>query len=148
MADNKLTKSIGAHWACAELARWGWSPALTRDGLARTDVLAVATHLSTRPTIEVQVKTANENPGVTTWLLGEKGEASALSEREWFVLVVVPRQRAQAVRGFVAPRDHVSAATWIVHQQWLTEPGVPAGRRNAPHSRARVRVSVLEGIEG
>jgi serine protease AprX len=34
VADNKLTKSIGEHWTCAELARRGWSPALTRDGSA------------------------------------------------------------------------------------------------------------------
>lgn len=58
MADTKLTKSVGEHWACSELARWGWAAALTRDGLERTDLLAVGTHLPDRPTIEIQVKTA------------------------------------------------------------------------------------------
>ena len=40
MADTKQTKSIGEHWAASELARRGWAPAFTRDGLARTDILA------------------------------------------------------------------------------------------------------------
>lgn len=53
MSDTQMTKSVGEHWVCAELARRGWAPALTRDGLERTDILAVGTHLPDRPTIEV-----------------------------------------------------------------------------------------------
>lgn len=49
MADTKMTKSVGEHWTCATLARHGWAPALTRDGMERTDILAVATHLQARP---------------------------------------------------------------------------------------------------
>jgi hypothetical protein len=41
--DTKQTKSIGEHHVCSMLARWAWAPALTRDGLARTDILAVFT---------------------------------------------------------------------------------------------------------
>jgi len=37
--DTKMTGTIGEHFACAMLARHGWAPALTRDGLARTDIL-------------------------------------------------------------------------------------------------------------
>lgn len=48
-----MTKSAGEHWTCAELARSKWAPALTRDGIARTDILAVATHLMDRPMIEI-----------------------------------------------------------------------------------------------
>lgn len=143
-----MTKSIGEHWVCSELARWGWAPALTRDGLERTDVLAVGTHLPDRPTIELQVKTANARRGVTSWPLGEKAQRIALSDREWFVLVYVPAVKTEPVRGFVVPRDHVVAATWIVHQNWLTEPGIAPGTRNAPVSQARVNTTIWERYEG
>jgi hypothetical protein len=39
--DTKMIKTVGEHWVCATLARYGWAPALTRDGLERTDILAV-----------------------------------------------------------------------------------------------------------
>jgi hypothetical protein len=55
VGDTKLVKTAGEHWTCAMLARHGWAPALTRDGTERTDVLAVSTRLSHRPTVEVQV---------------------------------------------------------------------------------------------
>ena len=51
-----MVKTAGEHWVCATLARYGWAPALTRDGLERTDILAVGTQLAHRPTIEIQVK--------------------------------------------------------------------------------------------
>jgi hypothetical protein len=41
--DTKQTKTIGEHHVASELARRGWAPALTRDGLERTDILAVLT---------------------------------------------------------------------------------------------------------
>ena len=41
MADTKQVKTVGEHHVAAELARRGWAPALTRDGLERTDILAV-----------------------------------------------------------------------------------------------------------
>lgn len=41
MVDRKMTKTVGEHWVCATLARHNWAPALTRDGIARTDILAV-----------------------------------------------------------------------------------------------------------
>lgn len=149
MPDYKMTKSVGEHWTCAQLARWGWAPALTRDGIERTDVLAVATHLGERPTIEVQVKTANQTAsGRTSWPLGEKAQSDARSNREWFVLVLVPRTRSEPIRGFVVPRDHLTAATWVVHQNWLTDPSAQAGRRNAPVSQARVNTAVWERYEG
>lgn len=43
MADTKQTKTVGEHHVAAELARRGWAPALTRDGVERTDILAVDT---------------------------------------------------------------------------------------------------------
>jgi hypothetical protein len=146
MADNKLTKSAGEHWTCAMLSRRGWSPALTRDGIARTDILAVATHIESRPTIEVQVKSANGSSDKTSWMLGAKAQDADRSGHEWFVLVALPPMPAPP-RGFVVPRDHVWGAVWVVHQNWLTEPGIPLGRRNAPMSQARTNLEVFAKYE-
>jgi hypothetical protein len=52
-----------------------------------------------------------------------------------------------AHRAFVIPRDHVAAAAWIRHQDWLTEPGVPAGKRNASVDQARIQDWVVAGYE-
>ena len=65
-SDTKLTGSAGEHYVCAMLARFGWAASLTRDGLARTDVLAV--HSVPREMIEVQVKTIRTG----SWMLGKK----------------------------------------------------------------------------
>jgi hypothetical protein len=51
-----MIKTIGEHWVCATPARYGWAPALTRDGLERTDILAVNTDLHHRPVVEIEVK--------------------------------------------------------------------------------------------
>ena len=59
MPDTKMTKTIGEHWVCTTLARLGWAPALTRDAIERTDILAVGTQHADRPRIEIQVKAAN-----------------------------------------------------------------------------------------
>ncbi len=75
MADTKLVKSAGEHWVCGVLSRLGWAAALTRDGVARTDILAA--HSETGAMIEVQVKTASFG-GHTTFMLGEKGCNPAL----------------------------------------------------------------------
>lgn len=39
--DTKLSASAGEHYVCSMLARAGWAASLTRDGPARTDILAV-----------------------------------------------------------------------------------------------------------
>jgi hypothetical protein len=100
-----MVKTVGEHWTCAMLARHGWAPALTRDGIARTDILAVATHIETRPSVEIQVKGATAGAKHATWLLGNASQLAA-SEHEWFVFVMVPTP-ALPPRGFVVPRDHV-----------------------------------------
>jgi hypothetical protein len=51
-----MTKSAGEHWVCSVLARNGWAAALTRDGLERTDILAVQVAADSRTPIEIQVK--------------------------------------------------------------------------------------------
>src|SRR5690625_7720656 len=58
MVDTKQTKTVGEHHVASELARRGWAPALTRDGLERTDILAVHSGSIGRRQIEVQVKAA------------------------------------------------------------------------------------------
>ena len=145
MVDRKMTKTVGEHWVCATLARHGWAPALTRDGLARTDVLAVGTLLPDRPTVEIQVKTASDgsNP---SWPLGDITRLTAESEHEWFALVLLPKLPLPP-RAFVVPRDHVCAATWIRHMDWLTDPCAPPGKRNAGLRGARIPLFVWQGYE-
>jgi hypothetical protein len=83
------------------LSRAGWSPALTRDGIARTDILAVATHVETRPAIEIQGKTATGSG--PKWVLGKNSQDLDRSGREWFVLLAVPHlsfvTRARLIAG-------------------------------------------------
>jgi hypothetical protein len=75
--DTKMIKTVDEHWVCATLARYGWAPALTRDGLERTDILAVNTVLVDRLVIEMQVKTASQRGRVTSWPLGTKAQLLA-----------------------------------------------------------------------
>jgi len=148
MPDTKMTKSAGEHWVCSVLARLDWGPALTRDGLERTDILAVRS-TETRRMVEIQVKAANarhrsEN---TNWPINAKAQQFALSEREWFVFVMLPISGWQAPRSFVVHRDHVSAAAWISHQDWRTDLSAVAGKRNAEVDAARVTLATWLGYE-
>lgn len=148
MADTKQTKSIGEHHVASELARRGWAPALTRDGLERTDILAVKAEGSERHLVEIQVKTARgKDLRRISWPVGTKSQSSSRHEREFFVLVAVPSDLTQQPRSFVVPRMHVAAAAWIEHMNWLTDPNAPAGKRNAPVDRARVSVGTFAGYE-
>ncbi len=148
MIDTKQTKSIGEHHVAAELARRGWAPALTRDGLARTDILAVKAEGAERDLVEIQVKTAR-GPRVEqiSWPLGSKSQARSMHDREFFVMVAVPTDVLQRPRCFVVPRTHVAAAAWIEHMAWLTDVNAPAGSRNAPVDRSRVRVATFLSYE-
>jgi hypothetical protein len=146
MADNKMTKTAGEHWVCATLARHNLAPALTRDGIARTDILAVGTDLVDRPTVEIQVKTATDTGSRTSGHLGGVTRVVAASEHEWFVLVLLPKFPLMP-RAFVLPRDHVSAATWIVHENWRTDPSAPEGKRNAGLSQARIQLIIWQEYE-
>ncbi len=148
MADTKQTKSIGEHHVAAELARRGWAPALTRDGLERTDILAVLAEGPERRLIEIQVKAARgPRMNAISWPLGLKSQSRSRHEREYFVLVAVPQDLSQPPRSFIAPRVHVAAAAWIEHMHWLTDPEAPAGKRNASVDRARVFLGTLAGYE-
>lgn len=148
MVDTKQTKTVGEHHVASELARRGWAPALTRDGLERTDILAVDTVGAQRRQIEIQVKTARgSRMDRVSWPLGAKTQTPSAHEREYFVLVAVPDDDSAVLRDFVVPRSHVAAAAWISHMNWLTEPGVAAGQRNAPVDRARVPLPIFEQYE-
>lgn len=146
MADTKQTKSIGEHHVCAVLARLDWAPALTRDGLERTDILAVHAQ-GDRPMIEVQVKSIRGASDTVSWPLGPKSQNPALHDREWFVLVAIPADPLAPIRNFVVPRNHVAAAAWIEHMNWLTEPGIAPGKRNVGVDRARSQLSTFKGYE-
>jgi len=120
--------------------------ALTRDGLERTDILAVRTDARRRQ-VEIQVKSANGASDKTTWRVGEKAQLFALSDREWFVFVSIDKDVAKPPRSFVVPRNHVAAAAYIVHQAWITDPTVPAGKRNVQLDQARVSLLDWAGYE-
>ena len=148
MVDTKQTKTIGEHHVAAELARRHWAPALTRDGLERTDILAVLADPQNRRMAEIQVKTARGAVWSSiSWPLGTKSQSPSQHQREYFVMVAVPLELTQAPRNFVVPRSHVAAAAWIEHMNWLTEPGIEAGKRNAPVERSRVSLSTFERYE-
>lgn len=145
--DTKQTKSIGEHWVASELARRDWAPALTRDGLERTDILAVRT-VGERLQIEVQVKSARAGDARASWPLGLKSQQPPLHDYEWFVMVAADPNVACPLRGFVIPRSHIAAAAWIAHMGWLTDPNAEPGKRNVGVDRSRVRLPDLEGYEG
>lgn len=148
VTDTKQTKTIGEHHVAAELARRGWAPALTRDGLERTDILAVHVDPSNRRMVEIQVKTAKIATGSSfNWPLGAKTQGPSQHDREYFILVAVPHDLTMAPRNFVVPRSHVAAAAWISHMHWLTEPGIPAGKRNASVEQSRVYLSTFKRYE-
>lgn len=146
--DTKQTKTIGEHHVAAELARRGWAPALTRDGLERTDILAVLADGSDRRLVEIQVKAARgARMNAISWPLGSKSQTASLHEREYFVMVAVPHDLKQPPRNFVVPRSHVAAAAWISHMNWLTDPAAATGKRNAPVERSRVLLPIFARYE-
>ncbi|MGN7192442.1 hypothetical protein [Curtobacterium sp. MCBA15_004] len=146
MVDTKQTKTIGEHAVAAELARHGWAPALTRDGLERTDILAVQLG-GDRTMVEVQVKAARGSGPRLSWPLGEKSQQPSLHRHEWFVMVAIDDDLSAPLRYFVVPRDHVAASAWIQHMDWLTTPGIPAGTRNAGPERSRVPLPTFARYE-
>ena len=106
-----MIKTIGEHWVCATLARYGWAPA---EG--------------------------------TNWPLGTKAQFLAKSAYKRFVPMLLPEIPA-IPRAFVVPRDHLSAAAWIGHQSWFTDPSVSPGTRNTGLDQARVSWSVWLSYE-
>lgn len=146
MVDTKQTKTIGEHHVCAMLARYGWAPALTRDGISRTDILAVHDSGS-QPMVAVQVKAMRAAGIKGTWVLGTNVQTLALSDREWVVLVAIDSDPTGPIRSFVVPRNHLAAAIHITHVHWATDPSVPPGKRNTPISQARFGPEAVGGYE-
>jgi hypothetical protein len=81
------------------------------------------------------------------WRINTKAQRQAVSEREWFLLIALGPEPWHAHRAFVVPRDNVAAAAWIRHQDWLTDPSAPKGRRNAPVDQARCEDWAFERYE-
>lgn len=148
MADTKQTKTIGEHHVASELARRGWAPAMTRDGIERTDILAVMTNGEFRRLVEIQVKAAR-GPKFEdiSWPIGTKAQDPISTEHEFFVLVAIPDDLELAPRSFVVPRRHISAGAWIEHMKWLTDPDAKPGKRNAGPDRARTSLQAFASYE-
>ena len=145
MPDRKLRGSAGEHLVCGVLAQLNWAAALTREGVARTDVLAV--NVETSRTVTVQVKTTSCKTGQrASWTLGLKDVLAAKAPSEWYVLVKLEGPAPAQTRYFVVPRDHVAVAAWIVHQNWLTDPEARRPRK-ATQAQARVNETVFVGYE-
>jgi hypothetical protein len=96
--------------------------------------------------MEVQVKAASYMPK-PNWRVSRNAQALARSDREWFVFVALSEEPWRQPRGFPVPRDHVAAAAWIRHMDWLTDPDASPGRRTAGIDQARVQDWVLVGYE-
>jgi hypothetical protein len=141
MNDKKLVAMRGEHWVCSTLAAHGWAPALTRDGLERTDVLAV--HSTTGRLVALQVKTASASRNVN-WVIGSKAQEPERRDDEWFVLVELSKDPDGLNRSFVIPRNHLSAATIISHRAWANDPTAKRARTTSINS-ARVRPELFEG---
>ena len=138
VSDTKAVKSVGEFWTCCKLAMNGWAPALTRDGLERTDILAERSHAPFDVTqISVQVKTSRNE----RWALNPAKIGSQRSLYEWFVLVGW-NENEQTLSSYIVPRNHVSAGAWLGHMRWLTDPTAKRNRNCGPE-QARMDVSVF-----
>jgi hypothetical protein len=128
------------------LARFGWAVALTRDGLERTDILAVDTTAKDRHMVEFQVITAS--PGTERFFIGAKSyPVDEPSDNEWWVLVGLNDPPHIGPLSYILPRDHLGAGNWIQHHRWLNDPAVAPGRRNAPLKDSRMAFEVVLGYE-
>jgi hypothetical protein len=141
MPDTKVVGSAGEHFVCSVLAQLGWAAALTREGVAHADVLAVRASAE-RQMIEVQVKTKSWNRR-PKWPMGHWMEPSA-SNRQWYVFVLLAPDPGERPTCFVVPHDHVTAGTHLGHQAWRTDPAVPAGKRNTPLTRTMAGIDLWE----
>jgi len=97
--------------------------------------------------VEIQVKASSGSGHQTRWRINDKAQQHSISDREWFALVLLGDTPSLSPRTFIIPRDHLAAAAWIQHMAWLTDPGVPTGKRNAPVSAAQVNAWVVKGYE-
>jgi len=97
---------------------------------------------------KIQVKSAR-GPRVEgiSWPLGTKSQGPSRGPQEFFVMVAIPHDLTMPARSFIVPRIHVAAAAWIEHMNWLTEPGIPQGQRNAAVDRARVAMPTFAAYE-
>jgi hypothetical protein len=143
MIEKKLVKSAGEHWVCGVLSQMGWAAALTRDGLERTDILAVnkaGHHLS----IQVKTTTTAVKP---KFMFGSKVIEPSVSLNEWYVLVALPVDVLSPTRAFVIPRDHASVGVWTRHMEWLTNENVKPGSRNSGINLNRIDHWLFERYE-
>lgn len=145
-ADRKVVASAGEHFVCSVLSQLGWAAALTREGVARADILAVHAD-ELRQMIEVQVKTISPSRK-PSWPRGGKWLESSASEREWYVFVLLASDPRMRPRCFVVPYDHATAGAYVGHQHWRTHPTAAPGKRNTPlGGQTRAGVDLWERYE-
>jgi len=143
MPDTKLVGAAGEHWVCSVLAGLGWSPSLTRDGVARTDVLAE--NPQTGDTITIQVKTCSH--GGRNWPLNKSARELARSPREWFVFVRLDQTAWDSPTGYVVPRNHVVGGAYLNWRDYRSDPELEKlGRRSgSTWETPRLPSNVVEG---
>ena len=139
--DQKLTGSTGEHFVCSTLAQLDWAASLTREGVARADILAVRADMGAeqpeRPMIEVQVKTMRHHRK-PMWPMGARGITPAASAREWYVFVLLGKDVRDRPRCWVVPRVHAVAGAWIAHMHCSPN---PAFRPDSATHRSRRHAS-------
>lgn len=140
MVDTKQTKSVGEFDACAQLAMRGWAPALTRDGLAYTDIIATSESLHDAPFLSIQVKTSRGK----NFPINVVKIPVDTSNHDWFILTQWD-QDTNTLEHYIVPRNHVIAIVWAGHMRWLNDPNVPAGKRNAGVEAARIQATDFVG---
>ena len=134
VADTKMTKSSGEHWVCSMLSQYGWGAALTRDGLERTDILAVHTTEPGRP-MRSPGEVLNYAGPKSSWPLGTKAQGPSQSDREWFVLVLLGRSSSRALAFTQEPN----------HSAVLRSPGFRCRSDLAPRTHQPRTVNVGTG---
>jgi len=112
-----LAGTAGEYHVVAELSKRGWLATITIKNAPGTDVLAQ--HVDTGRLVAIQTKTSTASD---SFILGVKDETPTERDDAWYVLVRL-RGLDQRPDFYVMPRNHVSAACFVSHRNWLVKPG-------------------------
>jgi hypothetical protein len=136
-----LTGAAGEYFVAAELSLRGWLATVTIKNAPGTDVLAQ--NLVSGAVVAIQTKTASH--GNRHFQLGEKSEAPATAQNQWYVFVMLNKERMRP-RFFVVPRNVVAAAMYAEHREWLSR----TARDGTPHRenpRRNMQLAYITGYE-
>lgn len=112
-----LAGTAGEYHVVAELSKRGWLATITIKNAPGTDVLAQ--HVDTGTLIAIQTKTSTDSD---SFMLNIKDETPTEKDDSWYVLVRL-RGLDQRPDFYVMPRNHVAAACFVGHRNWLSKPG-------------------------